>query len=55
MSPPRDVMEEIIRQSEMIENDYVKKWKSEGKSVLGYTCVMTPPEVIEAGGSSLTG
>jgi len=50
MSPPGDVMEEIIKQSEMIENDYVKKWKSEGKQVLGYTCVMTPPEVIEAAG-----
>ncbi|MBU4175907.1 MAG: 2-hydroxyacyl-CoA dehydratase family protein [Actinobacteria bacterium] len=43
-------MEEVIRQSEMIENDYVKKWKSEGKKVLGYTCVMTPAEVIEAAG-----
>lgn len=43
-------MEEVIKQSEMIENDYVKKWKSEGKKVLGYTCVMTPAEVIEAAG-----
>jgi benzoyl-CoA reductase subunit C len=44
------IMEEIVRQSEQIENDYVKKWKSEGGKVLGYSCVMTPPEVIEAGG-----
>ena len=50
MSSPGNVMEEVIRQSEMIENDYVKKWKSEGKQVLGYTCVMTPAEVIEAAG-----
>ena len=50
MSSPGNVMEEIIKQSEMIENDYVKKWKSEGGKVLGYTCVMTPAEVIEAAG-----
>ena len=50
MSPRGNVMKEIIKQSEMIENDYVKKWKSEGKKVLGYTCVMTPAEVIEAAG-----
>jgi len=50
MSPPGDAMQEVLRQSEMIENDYVKKWKSEGRKVLGYTCVMTPPEVIEAAG-----
>ncbi len=43
-------MEEIIQQSQKIENHYVKKWKSEGGRVLGYTCVATPAEFIEAAG-----
>jgi len=43
-------MEEIIRQSELIENDYLKKWKREGGRVVGYICISTPTEVIEAGG-----
>lgn len=43
-------MEEIIRQSGMIENDYVKKWKSDGGSVVGYICLATPTEIMEAAG-----
>jgi benzoyl-CoA reductase subunit C len=33
-----------------IYNDYVKDWKSKGGRVLGYSCVATPVELIEAGG-----
>ncbi len=44
------LMDEIIKQSEIIENDYLKKWKGEGGRVLGYICIATPTEVIEAGG-----
>lgn len=43
-------MEEIIRQSQLIENDHVKKWKGQNKKVLGYICVATPVEIIEAAG-----
>ncbi|HEY5531817.1 MAG TPA: 2-hydroxyacyl-CoA dehydratase family protein [Candidatus Anoxymicrobiaceae bacterium] len=43
-------MDEVIKQSEAIENDYVKKWKEEGGKVLGYACVTTPPEIIDAAG-----
>ncbi len=43
-------MEEIIRQSGLIENDYVKKWKEEGGQVVGYICVATPTEIMEAAG-----
>ncbi len=43
-------LEEMIRESETFENRFVKKWKEEGKKVIGYSCVMTPAEIIEAAG-----
>ena len=43
-------MDEVIKQSEAIENDYVRKWKEGGGKVLGYACVTTPPEIIDAAG-----
>jgi len=43
-------MDEIIKQSKLFENDHVKKWKSQGGRVLGYICVATPTEIIEAAG-----
>ena len=45
-----DAMREITEQVSVIENDYVKGWKGEGKKVVGYACVATPVEVIEAAG-----
>ena len=33
-----------------IYNDYVREWKEKGGKVLGYTCVGTPVEIIEAAG-----
>ncbi len=33
-----------------IYNDYVKEWKNKGGKVLGYSCVATPVELIEAAG-----
>ena len=41
-------MDEIIKQAGVIENDHVKKWRSNGGRVVGYICVATPTEVIEA-------
>jgi len=43
-------MDEIIRHSQMIENEEVKKWKAGGGRVVGYICVATPTEIIEAAG-----
>jgi benzoyl-CoA reductase subunit C len=43
-------MREITEQVSVIENDYVREWKSEGRKVVGYACVATPVEVIEAAG-----
>lgn len=42
-------MEKIFDQVSVIENDYVKKWKAEGGKILGYGCVATPLEILEAG------
>lgn len=43
-------MDEVTRLSETVENDLVKNWKRGGSGVLGYACVMTPPEIIDAAG-----
>jgi bzd-type benzoyl-CoA reductase N subunit len=43
-------MDEIIKLSETVENDRVKAWKDRGGKVLGYACVTTPPEIIDAAG-----
>lgn len=44
------MMDEVIRLSETVENDCVKEWKEAGKKVLGYACVCTPAEIIDAAG-----
>ncbi|MDI6830720.1 MAG: 2-hydroxyacyl-CoA dehydratase family protein [Actinomycetota bacterium] len=33
-----------------IYNDYVKEWKAAGGKVVGYSCVATPVEIVEAAG-----
>ncbi len=33
-----------------LENDFVKKWKSEGKCVVGYTCSYVPDEILHSAG-----
>lgn len=43
-------MDEIIKQSQAIENEHLKRWKSQGGKVVGYICLATPTEIIEAGG-----
>lgn len=43
-------MEEVARLAGTIENDSVKRWKDGGGKVLGYACITTPPEVIDAAG-----
>jgi benzoyl-CoA reductase subunit C len=44
------MMDEVTRISESVENECVKEWKGAGKKVLGYACVCTPAEVIDAAG-----
>jgi len=43
-------MDEIIKHSKVIENEEVKKWKAGGGRVVGYICVATPTEIMEAAG-----
>lgn len=43
-------MEELQRWSSDVHTDYVRRWKAEGGKVLGYACVATPVEIIEAAG-----
>lgn len=43
-------MEDIRILAEKIQNDYVNKWKENGGKILGYSCVATPVEIIEAAG-----
>lgn len=44
------VMDEVTRLSEAVENEVVRDWKEGGGAVLGYACVTTPPEIIDAAG-----
>lgn len=32
-----------------LENEYVRKWKSEGNAVVGHACIAMPKEMAEAG------
>ncbi len=43
-------MEKINEQAAVLENDFVRQWKKGGGAVVGYTCVATPVEVLEAAG-----
>jgi benzoyl-CoA reductase/2-hydroxyglutaryl-CoA dehydratase subunit BcrC/BadD/HgdB len=43
-------MEEILKQSAVIENQHVRQWKRAGGRVVGYICLATPPELMEAAG-----
>jgi benzoyl-CoA reductase subunit C len=43
-------MDTVIKQSEVLQNDSLKKWIDGGGRVLGYACVTTPPEIIDAAG-----
>jgi benzoyl-CoA reductase subunit C len=43
-------IQELQTQSEDICNQYVRDWKEKGGKVLGYACVATPVEIIEAAG-----
>jgi benzoyl-CoA reductase subunit C len=45
-----DGMKRIVSGAAVIENDFVKQWKGNGRPVLGYICTATPVEVMEAGG-----
>ena len=43
-------MDEVIRLSSTLENDWVKRWKEDGRKVVGYACLSTPPEIMDAAG-----
>ena len=40
----------VLGKEKEIYNDYVKEWKKRGGKVLGYACLITPVELIEAAG-----
>ncbi|MFH1149393.1 MAG: 2-hydroxyacyl-CoA dehydratase family protein [Actinomycetota bacterium] len=50
MTVTTSALEEAVRISEAVENEYVKRWKEGGGKVVGYSCVTTPPEIIDAAG-----
>jgi benzoyl-CoA reductase/2-hydroxyglutaryl-CoA dehydratase subunit BcrC/BadD/HgdB len=43
-------MEEVKGLAGAVENELVSRWKEGGGRVVGYACVMTPPEIIDAAG-----
>jgi benzoyl-CoA reductase subunit C len=43
-------METLQRTSQEIKTQYVDDWKAKGGKVLGYACVATPVEIIDAAG-----
>ncbi len=45
-----DNMQKVINLASEIFNEEVKAWKEAGGRVIGYSCVMTPPELIQAAG-----
>jgi benzoyl-CoA reductase subunit C len=40
----------ILGKERELYNDYVKEWKDKGGKVVGYACIATPVELIEAAG-----
>jgi len=43
-------LEEVYKFLSSIENEYVRGWKNKGGKVIGYACVATTREIIEAAG-----
>ena len=43
-------MNNFIEAASTLENRYIKKWKEEGKEVVGYTCSYVPDEILHAAG-----
>jgi benzoyl-CoA reductase subunit C len=50
MDTKQNIGETIVQLAGEIENDAVKRHRENGGGVLGYSCVFTPVEVIEAAG-----
>ena len=46
-------MRTMQSQSTDLYSEYVRDWKEKGGKVLGYACVATPVEIIEAAACSL--
>lgn len=44
------MMESIFRQIASLENETVRQWRGGGGKILGYACLLTPVEIIEAAG-----
>jgi len=43
-------MEDVLEQAAVMQNEYLKKYKSDGGRVIGYACIATPVEIVEAAG-----
>ncbi len=43
-------MNKFIDAASDLENSFIKKWKDEGRGVVGYTCSYVPDEIIHAAG-----
>ncbi|MDP8257472.1 MAG: 2-hydroxyacyl-CoA dehydratase family protein [Candidatus Alcyoniella australis] len=43
-------MQQLMEQAGMLRNDYLAAWQEDGGKVVGYACVATPTEIIEAAG-----
>jgi bzd-type benzoyl-CoA reductase N subunit len=43
-------LDELLNTSVRMDNPYVRKWKGEGKRVVGYLCTYAPEEIIYAAG-----
>ncbi|MCX7678516.1 MAG: 2-hydroxyacyl-CoA dehydratase family protein [Spirochaetes bacterium] len=44
------MMDAFLHAATSLENDYVKKWKSAGKKIIGYTCSYVPDEILHSVG-----
>ncbi len=44
------MMQEFFEASATLGNRYVRRWKEEGKKVMGYTCSYVPDEIFHAAG-----
>jgi benzoyl-CoA reductase/2-hydroxyglutaryl-CoA dehydratase subunit BcrC/BadD/HgdB len=42
--------EEILEAATQLTNRYIKKWKQDGKKIIGYPCTFVPEEIIHAAG-----
>jgi benzoyl-CoA reductase subunit C len=44
------MIEQLKEAATNLDNSFIRKWKADGKKVLGYTCTFIPEEIIHAAG-----